>query len=179
MGTTSAMANRFTLSDEMWNQIEPLLPDPPPRDPRKGGRPRADDRRCMEAIFFRLRTGCQWNALDATGICPSSTAHDRYKAWERAGVFRRFWAEGLTKYDELKGIDWSWCATDGAMNKSPLGGGKNRAQPHGSRQARGEAVADDRCRGRADRGGDRRGQSSRHEAARGHARRDRARASRA
>ena len=35
---------------------------------------------------------------------------------------------GLERYDELKGLDWSWLSMDGAMTKSPLGGGKNRPQ---------------------------------------------------
>ena len=123
----SAMSNRFTLSDEMWKRIEPLLPERPRRDPAKGGRPPADRRACMDAIFFRLRTGCQWNALDATGICPSSTAHDHYQKWIEAGVFERLWEAGLAEYDQLKGIDWDWLSVDGAMTKSPLGGEKNRA----------------------------------------------------
>jgi len=29
----------------------------------------------MNAILLVLRTGMQWNARDATGICPSSSAH--------------------------------------------------------------------------------------------------------
>jgi putative transposase len=32
----------------------------------------------MDAIFFVLRTGCQWNALHETGICSSSSAHRRF-----------------------------------------------------------------------------------------------------
>ena len=50
----------------------------------------------------------------------------------RAGVFPELWRVGLERYDELKGLDWSWLSLDGAMTKSPLRGGKNRAQPHGS-----------------------------------------------
>jgi transposase len=69
------MANRFCLSDAMGERIAPLLSDPPPRDPRKGGRPRTDDRRCMDVIFFRLRTGCQLNALNA--IVPERLEPDR------------------------------------------------------------------------------------------------------
>jgi hypothetical protein len=32
----------------------------------------------MTAILFVRRTGCQWNALKATGICSSSVAHTRF-----------------------------------------------------------------------------------------------------
>lgn len=66
-----------------------------------------DDRRAMDAIFFRLRTGCQWNALSATGLCSSSSAHRRFQEWCAAGVFLELRRRGLTEYDMPKGIDWS------------------------------------------------------------------------
>lgn len=87
-----------------------------------GGRPRADDRKCPNAVLFVLRTGCQWNALNAAGICPSSTAHDPFQEWVQAGVFEKFRQPGLLEYDKRKGIHWSWQAMDGAMTKAPLGG---------------------------------------------------------
>jgi transposase len=93
----------------------------------------------MDAIFFRLRTGCQWNALSATGLCSSSSAHRRFQDWRAAGVFLELWRRGLTAYDALKGIDWSWLAADGAMTKAPLGGENQRAQPDGSGIAGDEA----------------------------------------
>ena len=43
----------------------------------------------MDAIFFVLRNGCQWNALNATAICSSSSAHRRFQEWTQAGVFER------------------------------------------------------------------------------------------
>ena len=43
------------LPDELWTEIEPLLPV---RDPQpKGGRPWAQDRDCLRGILFILRTG--------------------------------------------------------------------------------------------------------------------------
>lgn len=151
----SDSVKRFLTSDELWSKLEPLLPARVNRHRFGGGRPPADDRKCMDGIFFVLRTGCQWNALNASGICPSSTAHDRFQQWTEAGVFLELWKAVLTKYDELKGIDWNWLSMDGAMTKSPLGGGKNRPESHGSRQGRGQAIAADRSRGRADRPGGR------------------------
>jgi transposase len=133
-----ATEDQWRIPDALWERIVPLLP---PRKPHRfgGHRPRVDDRRAMDAIFLVLRTGCQWNALNATGICSSSSAHRRFQEWGRAGVFERLWAQGLEEYDELKGIDWEWQAMDGAMTKAPLGGGENRPQPRGPRQDRGQA----------------------------------------
>lgn len=105
------------------------------------GLSRVPDRTTMNAIFFVLRTGCQWNALNQTGICSSSSAHQRFQEWTAAGVFEAFWCAGLLVSDELAGIDWSWLALDGAMGKAPLGGEKNRPQPDRSRHARGQTLA--------------------------------------
>ena len=46
-----------------------------------------------------------------------------------AGVFTRFWRQGLIRYDELVGIDWEYLAMDGAMTKGPLGGEKTGPNP--------------------------------------------------
>jgi transposase len=128
--------NQYRVSDELWGKIEPLLPKHVNRHRLGGGRPRVPDRQAMDGIFFVLRTGCQWNALNETGICSSSTAHLRFQEWTAAGVFQKLWAMSLEDYDELKGIDWSWQSMDGAMTKAPLGGGKNRPKSHGSGQER-------------------------------------------
>jgi transposase len=151
-------ANKYRVSDELWEKIVPLLPKHVNTHKFGGGRPRADDRKCMDAIFFVLRTGCQWNALNETGICPSSTAHDRFQEWVRAGLFEKLWAAGLDEYDEMHGIDWSWQSMDGAMTKAPLGGEKGRPKPHGPGQRRRQAKPVDRGIGSADRSGDRRSQ---------------------
>ena len=69
------------------------------------------------------------SGLDATGICSGSTAHLRFQEWVAAGVFLELWRVGLERYDELKGLDWSWLSLDSAMTKSPLGGGKTGPNP--------------------------------------------------
>jgi len=155
MAEVSESARRYVVSDELWALIEPHLPKHVNTHCFGGGRPRKPDRVCMDAIFFVLRTGCQWNALDATGICPSSTAHDRFQEWERAGVFLTLWKAGLMEYDDLQGIDWNWLSMDGAMTKSPLSGEKMRAQSHGSGQRRGQTLAAHRRLWRAGRTGHR------------------------
>ena len=118
----------FRLPDELWEKLKPLLPEHKNTHRFGGGRPRRADRDCMDGIYYVLRTGCQWNALDETDICPSSTAHDRFQEWVEAGVFARWWQAGLLDYEELNGIDWDWLSADGCQTKAPLGG-KNRPQP--------------------------------------------------
>src|SRR5262245_48065084 len=107
----------------------------------------------MDAIFFVRRTGCQWGALDATGICSHSAAYRRFQEWTEADVFVALWEQGLVEYDALQGIDWEWLAMDGAMTKAPLGGKKVGKEPHGSRQNRHQTQRPHRRPWRAHRSG--------------------------
>jgi putative transposase len=134
----------YRISDELWAVLEPVLPVHENRHRFGGGRPRKPDRICADGIFYVLRTGCQWKALDETDICPGSTAHDRFQEWVAAGVFLKLWQTGLEQFDELQGIDWEWLSLDGAMTKAPLGGEKNRPQSDRPGQSRGETQSADR-----------------------------------
>jgi putative transposase len=116
------------LPDWLWARIRPLLPEPPAH-PLGCHRPRVPDRDAMDAILLVLRTGMQWNALNAAGICSSSAAHRRFQEWVEAGVFHEIWRQGLVEYDTVVGIDWAWLAADGAMGKAPLGGAKTGPNP--------------------------------------------------
>ncbi len=124
---TNPTTGAFQISDELWEELEPLIPAHVNTHRFGGGRPRVPDRTCANGNFYVLRTGCQWKALDATGICSGPTAHLRFQEWVAAGVFLELWRVGLERYDELKGLDWSWASMYGAMTKSPLGGGKTGA----------------------------------------------------
>ena len=44
-------------------------------------------------------------------------------------MFLKLWRAGLDRYDELKGLDWSWLSMDVAMTKAPLGGEKTGPNP--------------------------------------------------
>src|SRR6266540_2756246 len=84
----------WCIPDALWERIEPLLPPRKPH-PLRCHRSRVDDRKAMDAIFFVLRTGCQWGALNPTDICSSSSAHRRFQEWAEAGVFLALWKSGL------------------------------------------------------------------------------------
>ena len=112
------MAGVFRIPDEMWERIEPLIPVHVNTHRFGGGRPRVPDRQVLDGIFFVLRTGCQWRALDATGICSGSTAHDRFQEWQQEGFFDALWQQALRDYDADVGIDWAWLSIDGSMGKA-------------------------------------------------------------
>jgi putative transposase len=153
----------YRVSEELWAVLQPLLPESVNSHRFGGGRPRVPDRQCANAIFYVFRTGCQWGALDATGLCPHSTAHDRFQHGVEAGVFLRLWQTGVEQVDELKGLDWSWVSMDGAMTKAPLGGEKTRSQSDRPRQKRRQTPPADRSPRGPHRTGGRGSQSARHE----------------
>ena len=55
----------WRMPDWLWERIEPLLPERPTH-PLGCHNPRVPDRNAMDAILLVLRTGMQWNALNAT-----------------------------------------------------------------------------------------------------------------
>jgi transposase len=68
----------WRMPDWLWERIEVLLPERPAH-PLGCHNPRVADRDAMDAILLVLRTGMQWNALNATGsVTPV----------RRTGVFR-------------------------------------------------------------------------------------------
>ncbi len=83
------------ISDELWKQIEPLLPPRPP-DP-KSGNPYMDKREAMEAILYMLRTRGDLGDIEA-----ESPLYEYLKEWRRTGVFDRLWQVGILTYDELE-----------------------------------------------------------------------------
>src|SRR5580658_3764829 len=117
MGYMVSRDDGWRMPDWLWERVEPLLPAPP-FHPLGTHRSRVPDRDAMDAILLVLRTGMQWNALNATGV----------------------WRQGLLEYDKIVGIDWAWLAADGAMTKAPLGGPKTGPNPtdraKGGRSAR-------------------------------------------
>jgi len=94
------------LTDEQWELIEPLLPQPRLRRDRRG-RPWASNRACFEGILWILQTGAAWRFLPDEFPSPS-TCWRRLKQWEDEGVWLDAWRtllgaldrEGLLKWDE-------------------------------------------------------------------------------
>lgn len=87
--------DRYRMPDELWNRMESLLPARP-RTTRKGGRPRLQKLKPVaDAIFYKMRTGCQWNALPRV-FGASSTIHDYFQEWVDLSIFERMWELALS-----------------------------------------------------------------------------------
>src|SRR6476659_8917766 len=78
------MPSRFydtDLTNAAWAWVAPVLPAA-----RLGGRPRTTDLRAvLNAIFYLLRTGCQWRLLPREFPRPGTVYH-YFRAWKDAGV---------------------------------------------------------------------------------------------
>lgn len=89
------------LTDQEWEQLQPLLAAPPSRRNARlrGGRPRLEnDRRLAEACLFRHFHSLSedyrafgWNDLPKSLGVSSSTANRRFREWSEDGRWLRFW----------------------------------------------------------------------------------------
>jgi transposase len=106
------------LSDEQWALIADLFPSPPP-DPR-GGRPRADTRRCLEGILWVLRSGARWKDLPRS--FPSYvTCWRRFAEWSLSGVWDRAWERLIWQLDERGQVKWNEGFADGSFSAAKKG----------------------------------------------------------
>jgi transposase len=131
MGTSFA---KYRMPAELWARMEKLIPERPRTTPKGGRPPIKNPKSIADGIFYRMRTGCQWNAIPRT-FGASSTIHSYFQQWIENGVFEMMWELALGEYDDLVGVAWKDQSIDSATVKSPLGGEKNRAQSNRSRQA--------------------------------------------
>jgi len=108
------------VSDELWEVIEPLLPEEPPKP--NGGRPRIDDRAALTGIIFVLKSGVPWEMLPQEMGCGSGmTCWRRLKEWNEAGVWERLHRMLLDRLGEADQIDRERASLDSASVAAPGG----------------------------------------------------------
>jgi hypothetical protein len=113
---------RFDLTDFEWAVIEPLLPNKP------RGVPRVDDRRVLNGIFRRLRTGAPWADIPER-YGPHTTSVNRFNRWLKAGV----WGS-LSRFVGPTGVSGAPAGRLTRKNAQHSGwvGGNSHAQTHSS-----------------------------------------------
>ena len=121
-----AKTQSWEVSDELWQHVQPLVPQAPKRPKRQryqrrpgGGRKPLGDRQIFAGIVYGLRTGCQWKALPKS-FGSASAIHKHFQRWRVQGFFLALWQAGLAEYDEMEGIAWEWQGIDGTQGKAPL-----------------------------------------------------------
>ena len=109
----------WRVPEDLWTLIQSVLAEVDP--PARTGRKRIDPRGALDAIIFRLRSGCQWNQLPRE-FPDDSSVHRTFQRWVRLGVFARIWAVVLEARADLGRVEWKWQAADAAMGKARFGG---------------------------------------------------------
>lgn len=110
------------VSDELWTEIEPLLPPVPPPSP-KGGRPRVQNREALQGIVFVLRTGIPWQALPTEMGCGSgSTCWRRFAHWTELAVWPKLHALLLTTLGKAGAVNLERAVLDSASVRAVFGG---------------------------------------------------------
>ena len=97
------------LTEPQWKLIQLLLPPPKPT-----GRPRADDRRTLNAILFVLRAGCRWEDLPER-YGNHVTAWRRHRTWTEDGTWERLWRTFLAHLDAQDQVAWEQVLLDGTF----------------------------------------------------------------
>jgi transposase len=86
MAFAAAATHSRDLTDEQWDLIGRLLPEPVRRADGRG-RPWRKNRAVLNGILWILRIGAPW--ADLPGRYPSDqTCHRRFQQWVRLGVLR-------------------------------------------------------------------------------------------
>lgn len=124
------------LTDEQWDVIKPLIPEPPKRTDGRG-RPRRDDREILNGILWIMRTGAQWKDMPER-YPPYQTCHRRFQEWVRSGAFEVILKALVQDMKERGDLDLTESFIDGTFVIAKKGsrGGKNQAgqryKDHGS-----------------------------------------------
>jgi transposase len=95
------MTRTEVLSDQMWAQIEPVLPA------LKGpmGRPMGEHRPLVEGAIYRYRTGIAWRDLPAA-FGPWQTVWKRHRRFSTDGTWGRVLTALQAQADARGEIDW-------------------------------------------------------------------------
>jgi len=84
---------RYDMSEVEWRYIQPALPT------KVRGKPRVDDRRVINGIFYVLRSGCAWRDLPQR-YGPYTTVYNRFNRWAKAGVWDRIMDAAIAANDD-------------------------------------------------------------------------------
>ena len=119
------MVGRYEISDDGWAQIEDIV-----APPQTMGRPRRDDRKMLNGIFWVLCSGAKWRDLPER-YGPWSTVYDWFRKWRDDGTFEAVLSRLQLKLreDGLMDLDtWMIDATSVRATRAAAGGGKKGAR---------------------------------------------------
>ena len=106
------------LTDAQWERIAPLLPVHPPSP--KGGRPRANDRECLEGLLWLLRSGARWQDIPVD-LPSGSTCWRRLQEWSSEEVLEDIQAVLIEELHELGRVDFDELLADATFIRAKKG----------------------------------------------------------
>jgi putative transposase len=119
---------RYEITDDNWERIEPLLPGRE-GDPGAHGK---DNRQFLNAVIWMARTGAPWRSLPAE-FGEWNSVFQRFNRWSKAGVWQRV-------FEAFKSSDLRTLMLDSTII---------RAHQHEERKKKGGPKVTNRSGGRA------------------------------
>lgn len=117
MATITRRTKRV-LTDAQWDRVAPLLPPHPPSP--KGGRPRKDDRECLEGVLWLLRTGSPWQKIPAD-LPSGSTCWRRLRDWAEDDGLAAIHAVLIEELGDLGKLDLEELLADATFIRAKKG----------------------------------------------------------
>jgi transposase len=127
--TRKSAVKPWEIDDGLWARIEPLLPVVP-RNYRRPGRKRLDNRRVLCGILFVLYTGIRWEFLpQELGFGSGMTCWRRLRDWNDAQVWQQLHELLLSELRAADLLDFSRAAVDSSHLRAMKGGKKTGRSP--------------------------------------------------
>ena len=127
------------LTDAEWALVGPLIPPA-----RRGGRPRdVDIREVLNAVFYLLSTGCQWDALPRD-LPPKSTVYEYFSLWRSDRTLLRLHQALYAQVREASGrkVQPTVAILDSQSAKAAQKGGRRSTRKATTRARRSPAAND-------------------------------------
>src|SRR5687768_871856 len=123
----------WRVDDTLWAKVDQVLAEFDP--PARYGPGRIDQRKALDGVIYRMRSGVQWNHLPRE-FGDDASVHRTFQRWVGRGVIGRIWAVLVEACEELGGVERAWQSFDCAMGKARHGGIMSaRTRPPGRRTA--------------------------------------------
>lgn len=93
------VVRRHELTDQEWELLAPLIPR------ASTGRPRVEDRRVINGMVYKIRTGISWRDLPER-YGPWKTVYTRFRRYALDGIFTQALQQIQARADAAGDIDW-------------------------------------------------------------------------
>lgn len=100
------MLRRHELTEREWKLVEPHTLG----RPGTGGGTGRDNRQFVNAVVYRVRTGCSWRDLPER-FGPWNTVARRFRRWAQAGVWQAL-------FEAVQEPDYAWVLVDSTTVKA-------------------------------------------------------------